>query len=140
MIRLVLDTNIVVSAILRAGSLPDTILKLGITQSVQLCLSEAIVAEYDEVLRRPRFALQPERVSSAIMNIREAGLLVRPVKRVTAAFDPDDNIFLECAEAADANFLITGNLKHFPPRWASTQIVTPRRFLEVLSEGADLTG
>jgi predicted nucleic acid-binding protein len=46
---------------------------------------------------------------------------------------PDDNVFLECAEAADAHYLITGNLRDFPERWRHTQIVTAREFLEVIA-------
>jgi predicted nucleic acid-binding protein len=51
---------------------------------------------------------------------------------VRACSDPDDDIFLECAQAARADYLVTGNLRHFPEAWESTRIVTPRRLLEVI--------
>lgn len=52
---------------------------------------------------------------------------------MTAAGDPDDNIFLECAEAAEANYVITGNTKDFPDVWALARIVTVRQFFEVVA-------
>jgi hypothetical protein len=58
---------------------------------------------------------------------------VRPTERVAACSDPDDDIFLECAQAARADYLVTGNLKHFPVSWAATRIVTPRWLLDSLS-------
>jgi predicted nucleic acid-binding protein len=58
---------------------------------------------------------------------------------VRACSDPDDDIFLECARAARADYLATGNLKHFPVSWEETEVVTPRRLLDILT-GADREG
>ncbi|HXB70515.1 MAG TPA: PIN domain-containing protein [Candidatus Acidoferrales bacterium] len=52
---------------------------------------------------------------------------------IRACADPDDDIFLECAQAARAAWLVTGNLKHFPAAWLDTRIVTARRFLEIMA-------
>ena len=103
---------------------------MAVAGDVLFFVSEPVLAEYEEVLRRPRFAIERDKLSNAIARIRSASLLVHPETRVTAALDPDDNIFLECAQAADADYLITGNIKHFPATWRKTQIVTPRQFLE----------
>ena len=130
MIRVILDTNIVVSATLRSGGLPEAVFNLAVDRVVQLCISEPIMAEYEEVLLRPRFKIHPDKLTTALARIREAGLLVTPTKPVTVASDPDDNIFLECAAAAKAQYLVTGNQGHFPPEvWEQTQIVTARQFL-----------
>jgi predicted nucleic acid-binding protein len=59
--------------------------------------------------------------------------LVKPSEKVLAAFDADDNIFLECAQAARAHFLVTGNGSDFPLNWAGTQIVTARQFLDAVA-------
>jgi predicted nucleic acid-binding protein len=59
------------------------------------------------------------------------GRLVAPTKKVRVATDPDDNMFLECAEAAKAHYLVTGNARHFPQRWKYTQTVTPRQFVDL---------
>jgi len=72
------------------------------------------MAEYEDVLRRPRLDIDPEKVTAALARIREAGLAVQPAISLTAANDPDDNIFLECAQAVEAHYLVTGNRKVFP--------------------------
>lgn len=61
-----------------------------------------------------------------------ACLLVAPRKMVTAALDPDDNMFLEGAEAAGAGYLVTGNRRHFPGQWKTTRVVGVREFIETL--------
>ncbi len=124
MIRVVLDTNIVVSALLQPLGPPAQILTLAIGGSVQLCVSGSVYAEYEEVIHRPRFRRSEEIIAGALQAIREKGLGVRPTERVTACSDPDDDIFLKCARAAKAEYLVTGNLKHFPVSWAGSRIVT----------------
>ena len=134
MIRVVIDTNIVVSAMLRSGGLPEAVFNLVIgRRTVQMYFSEPVMAEYEEVLRRPRLDIQPGKATNALTRIREAGLVVIPTFRVTAARDPDDNIFLECAQAAEAEYLVTGNLKDFPGVWETARIVTAREFMEVIT-------
>jgi predicted nucleic acid-binding protein len=49
------------------------------------------------------------------------------------AGDPDDNRFLECADAARADYLVTGNLRHFPRFWKKTKIITPREFIGLVA-------
>jgi predicted nucleic acid-binding protein len=61
-------------------------------------------------------------------------LWVRPTAAIQACADPDDDIFLECAHAARADFVVTGNIKDFPTSWLNTRIITARRFLEFSSE------
>ena len=136
MIRVVLDTNIIVSALLQPNGPPAQIFVLVLSNSLQLCVSGALFAEYEEVLRRPRLARDEKVIAGTLNGIREKGFWVRPVEKIEACSDPDDNMFLECAYAAEANFLITGNLKHFPPSWQGTRIVTPRWFIDQLSSGA----
>jgi predicted nucleic acid-binding protein len=51
---------------------------------------------------------------------------------VRACFDPDDDIFLESAQAAAAHYLVTGNTKDFPAAWVGTQILTARQFLDAV--------
>ena len=134
MIRVVIDTNVVVSAMLRSGGFPDAIFNLAVDRVIQLYISAPILAEYEEVLRRPRLDIHPDKVTTALARIREAAELVNPTTTVTAASDPDDNIFLECAEAAEAQYVVTGNIKDFPEAWAGARIVMPRQFLEVIAE------
>lgn len=135
MIRVVLDTNIFVSALLqRKGAPAQVFLMATAGKVVQLCMSGEIYAEYEEVVRRPRLKRSQGEIDSALRAVRDHGLWVKPDRKVQACADRDDNIFLECAEAAYANYLVTGNLRHFPVTWAGTQIVSARQMLDTISE------
>jgi uncharacterized protein len=133
MIRVVLDTNILVSALLQPLGPPAQVFVLALGGSIQLCVSGSVYAEYEEVISRPRFARSADLIAATLQAIRENGIWVRPTERVTACADPDDNIFLECAQAANADYVVTGNLKHFPPSWAESRVVTPRWLLDNLT-------
>lgn len=135
MIRIVLDTNIIVSALLQPLGPPAQVFLLALGRSMQLCVSGSIYAEYKEVLRRPRFQRNDDVIAATLQAIRDRGFWVRPAERVQACADPDDDIFLECAQAAQAHYLVTGNLKHFPTSWTGTKIVTARWLLENLAAG-----
>ncbi len=77
MTRVVIGTNILVSALLQAESLPAAVLALAFSGRVQLCVSEDIFGEYDEVIRRQRFKLPPEVVEGALQSIRSWGIGLR---------------------------------------------------------------
>ncbi len=139
MIRVVLDTNIIVSALLQPLGAPARLFALVLSDSIQLCVSGGVYAEYEEVLRRPRLRRSENVITGALGAIREKGLWVRPSERVNACSDPDDNMFLECAQAARADYLATGNLKHFPSSWAGTRVVAARWLLENAFEQSDET-
>jgi|ERR1700684_1633194 putative PIN family toxin of toxin-antitoxin system len=132
MIRAVIDTNILVSALLQPAGLPAQVFVLALSGSIQLCVSGEVYAEYEEVISRPRFQRDEETIAATLRAIREQAFWVKPTETVRACSDPDDNIFLECAQAAQADYIVTGNLRHFPEAWESTRIVPPRRLLEVI--------
>jgi uncharacterized protein len=132
MSRIVLDTNVIVSALLQPVGPPAQIFVLALGGPLQLYVSANLYAEYEEVISRPRFKRSEEIIASALRAIREKGFWVRPTTRLHLCADPDDNMFLECAQAARAEYLVAGNLKHFPPTWESTRIVTPRHLLDVV--------
>lgn len=133
MIRVVLDTNVVVSAFLQPLGIPAAVLRLGLARTLEICVSEPILAEYEEVLLRPRFGLEPKDVKAGTSAIRAASLLVRPKHIVTVCTDDDDNRFLECAEEADADYLATGNLRHFPKAWKGTRVVNVRQLIGLVT-------
>jgi putative PIN family toxin of toxin-antitoxin system len=132
MTRVVLDTNIIVSAILQPLGPPAQAFLLALSHSLQMCVSGRIFAEYEEVIRRPRFRRTEGAIQSTLTAIREHAYWVRPTEIVQACSDPDDDIFLECAQASQAHFLVTGNIKDFPAAWLNTEIITPRRLLEIV--------
>ncbi len=135
MIRVVLDTNILVSALLHPQGLPARVFLIALAgTTAQLCVSGDIYAEYEEVIRRPKFNRSEHVIEQALRAIRQNGLWVRPAERVQACSDPDDDIFLECSQAARAHYIVTGNLKDFPAQWADAKIVTARGFAEAMAE------
>jgi putative PIN family toxin of toxin-antitoxin system len=132
MIRVVIDTNVVVSANLVDEGLPAAILDLAANKRILMCVSEAVLAEYKEVLERPRLKLAPQRIARSLSVIRKKSLLVKPARTVTVIKDDPDNRFLECAHASSADYLVTGNTKHFPKTFKRTAIVTPKQLIDAL--------
>jgi predicted nucleic acid-binding protein len=72
-------------------------------------------------------------IEGTLRAIRMKALWVKPTAKIRASPDPNDDIFLECAQEAGAHYLVTGNAKHFPSTWAGTRIVTARQFLDGLA-------
>jgi putative PIN family toxin of toxin-antitoxin system len=133
MIRVVIDTNVVVSASLEDEGLPAAIMDLAANKRILMCVSDAVLAEYKEVLNRPRLKLAPRRIAQFLTVIRKTNRLVKPKRRVTVIRnDEPDNRLLECAQAAAADYLVTGNARHFPRTFEATAIVTPKEFIELL--------
>lgn len=130
--RLVLDTNVVVSAHLKNTGFERFIFELALDSSVRLCVSREIMREYEEVLMRPKFDFPLGILRRSFRRIEEAAIWTVPSEVIYAASDPSDNKFLECAEAARASYLVTGNKRHFPSRWKSTMILNARELATIL--------
>lgn len=130
-LRLVVDTNVLVSAAIKPDSLQRTAFLIAITRPARLYVSPEIVEEYGEVLARPELRIAKGARLQLLDLIRNRARSVNPRKRLNVTSDPDDNIFLECADAARADYLITGNRRHFPAFWKSTKVVTAREFIEI---------
>jgi putative PIN family toxin of toxin-antitoxin system len=112
-LRLVIDTNVLVSAALKPEGLQRTTLLLAITKPARFYVSRPILEEYADVLSRPELAIRKGARQQLLQLIRNNSHIVTPSRRLEVASDPDDNVFLECADAARADYLITGNQKHF---------------------------
>ncbi|HTS46729.1 MAG TPA: putative toxin-antitoxin system toxin component, PIN family [Bryobacteraceae bacterium] len=132
-LRLVLDTNVVVSGALKPRGLERTALIFALTPPAGLFVSQAILDEYIEVLSRAELHIPSDERQPLMDLITRRGRLVVPGRKLEVCHDPDDNIFLECAETARADYLITGNNKHFPRYWRSTKIINARELLEVIA-------
>jgi len=128
-LRLVLDTNIIVSAALNPFGLPRTVLLIALTRPARLYISAPILDEYRDVLSRPELQIRKPLRQQFLDLLRNRAHLIFPNRRIQAASDPCDNIFLECADDARADYLITGNPRHFPPFWKQSKIITPRQFI-----------
>jgi putative PIN family toxin of toxin-antitoxin system len=129
-IRVVLDTNIIISAMLTPRRACAGLSDMPSRARFPALRQRTIFAEYEDVIRRPRFRRSAIEIESLLNTIRERSLWINPASVVRACSDPADNIFLECAQAAGAIYLVTGNAKHFPTSWEGTDIVTARQLLD----------
>lgn len=130
--RIVLDTNVLVSAMLSGGGAPDMTLQLVLQGAATLLADSRVLAEYDEVTARPLFAFD-DRERLLLLDTLEAiaePVVSRPLR--LALPDPEDRMFVEVAVAGRADAIVTGNVKHFVPRRGSVPVavLTPRQFVE----------
>ncbi len=96
-------------------------------------ISREILAEYRNVLARPLLGISRGLQQQLIQLIKNRAQTVRPSYTLKVTNDADDNKFLECADAARADYLITGNQRHFPRFWKSTKIVSSREFVSLVA-------
>jgi putative PIN family toxin of toxin-antitoxin system len=137
MLKLVLDTNVLISALLRRHSPPALIVSLILQGDCKLCLSHDIFTEYKDVLARDKFKqLNRANIERLLSVLKYHALWVEPHTLAdNLVKDAADKMFLECALAAEADFIITGNKKHFPSGcFKGSKIVDPRGFLNRLAE------
>jgi uncharacterized protein len=132
-VRLVIDTNILVSAALKPDSLQRTTFLMAITKPARLYVSAPVLEEYADVLSRPELGVRKGLRQQLLQLVKNHSHIVTPSRRLEVTSDPDDNIFVECADAARADYLITGNQKHFPPFWKGTKIITSREFVTLVA-------
>ncbi|MBD5453397.1 MAG: putative toxin-antitoxin system toxin component, PIN family [Lachnospiraceae bacterium] len=131
----VIDTNVVVSAMLRWDSVPGRVLEHAFVGDIIPLLNEQVIKEYMEVLRRPKFHFDEGKINIIIDEMIKRGVFVDAEDTDVVLPDQKDAVFYEivmekrkCEEA----FLVTGNIKHFP---AERYIVTPREMLAILERG-----
>ncbi len=104
--------------------------------SIQLIVSPMIMAEYEAVLPRKKFGLFESTVGSLLKSLRRLAVEIVPSEPLRVCLDPTDDKFLECAVAAGASFVVTGNLKHFPRIFSGVRIIPPAVFLREAAAGA----
>jgi hypothetical protein len=132
--KVILDTNVVVSALIQK-SFPYLILsELYLESKIELCISEDLLSEYYEVLSRDKFARFADFKANAdaiLVNIRKQSSFFHPRHKVKKIKDEDDNMLLELAQECKADFLVTGNTNDFVIKaHKKTRIVTPREYWE----------
>jgi uncharacterized protein len=131
--RVVLDTNVVVSALLKPQGLEDQSLRLALAGRLLLCTSPAVLQEYARVLAAPKFKLRPAEIDTTLKQLESSSSLFQPGHTLRISDHEPDNRFYECADAVHANFLVTGNLKHFKKDYGNTRVVNARQLLDLLS-------
>jgi uncharacterized protein len=134
--RIVLDTNVLVSAHLNVFGYERHVLDLVFSKKLKLFVSKPILQGYEGVLGRPKFVLPPRLVAKSLRRLSGLAKMVVPESELKVTSDPEDNRFLECAQAARADYLVTGNKRHFPREWRQTLVVNARELIEWIA--ADL--
>ena len=137
-IRYVADSNVIVSAF-NFGGLPARVVSASLDQGNTLYLSQFILDEVGTTLER-KFKWPPERLRRLERSLRQQSTIVMPTDRVTIVRDEKDNRILECALAAQAHYLVSGDddllsLK----KYGKVKIVTPARFLQVMATTAKIS-
>jgi putative PIN family toxin of toxin-antitoxin system len=130
--RIVLDTNVLVSGLLNPYGPPGQIVAMVASGELSLCFDARILGEYRAVLLRPKFAFRPNHVEVLLEQIQAVGESVAASPLPHPLPDRDDEAFLEVAIAAAAECLVTGNPRHYPARCrVALQVVSPAEFLEI---------
>lgn len=115
----VIDTNVLVSAMLKWSSVPGNVLELTFSGTIVPVLNEQIIKEYRDVLSRPKFHFTEEIVSTVVDEIERLGLFVDAEELDIEMPDPKERVFYEVVmeeRKTDDAYLVTGNLKHFPEK------------------------
>ena len=132
--RVVLDTNVLISGVLFGGK-PRLIIESVVKGKIKAYLSPVILDEFKDVIARPKFGLGHETSFAITREIEDIFLFVFPkivIKRIKD--DPDDNAILECALAADAEYIVTGDPHLLSlDSFKGIQILTPATFLTDLT-------
>lgn len=132
--RVVLDTNVLVSAVLTAHGTCARIVDMVADGAFDLYADDRILSEYDSVLHRPELRIAAEDAGIILDLIRSIADTVAAIPLPAQLPDPDDAAFLEVA-AASASILITGNTRHFPKSSrAEVPVMTPSEFLELMRD------
>lgn len=127
--RVVLDTNILISACWKPGGNEARMIELVRAGELIACVSGPLIEEYREVAARKKFERHRACLAVAIETVLAHAATVAPLERCDACTDPDDNLLLECALAAEAQFVVTGNLADFPAEWRGVRVVNARAML-----------
>lgn len=131
MIYAVVDTNVFVSALWTKNTQAATFRVVKLLQEGVFTplYNDEILAEYEEVLSRPKFPFTKEQIATIIRYVREYGIDSERVPFDDAMPDEDDRVFYEVTLSKDDAYLVTGNGKHFPK---TPIVVTPAEMLEIL--------
>lgn len=133
----VIDTNVLVSAMLKWNSIPGNVMELVFSGLITPLLNEHIMKEYREVLSRPKFHMTEEVIRNVLTEINRLGIYIDAEKIDIILPDSKDRVFYEVVmeerKAEDA-YLVTGNIKHFPVK---PYVVTPRQMMDIIIENIE---
>ena len=141
--RLVIDTNVLLSTLISSASPSAQILALWRSRKFELLTSAEQIEEIARVTRYPRIRarLAPALAGRLVNRLRDVAIVVEKLPKVDRSPDPDDNYLLALAEAGQAHFLVTGDKPLLAlERHKSTRIVTPAALLHQMMERSKIVG
>ena len=127
MTPVVIDTNVIVSGLLKAESQPAMVLNLAVSDRIRVLVDESVLSEYEAVLHREKFRFDPAAIGDLLTFLRYGSEHVVTTPSAKTTSDPGDQKFYDIAVSGAAAYLITGNRAHFP---VEAWIVTPREFVD----------
>jgi putative PIN family toxin of toxin-antitoxin system len=134
MIRVVLDTSVLVSAVISPAGPNAQVFGLITERKLRPCLTDAVLAEYYAVFDYEQLRhLDRRRVSRLRGLLEKASLKVKPRGKLELSNHEADNRIYECAVAAKADYIVTENTKHFRKPYKVTKIVTARQLLRLVA-------
>jgi putative PIN family toxin of toxin-antitoxin system len=129
-LNIVLDTNVLVAGLLSPFGPCGEIVRMVSSGEPALCFDARILSEYNDVLKRPKFRFEPDKVDALVDFIATRGQVVATSPLPGSLPDPDDEPFLAVAIAGRVACLVTGNRSHFPDRLRQgVPLLSPREFL-----------
>ena len=135
MIRAVLDTSVLVSAVISPHGPNAQVFDLITADKILPCISKAMLAEYRRVFSYDRLRhLDPQRIAKLCGLLEAVAVKVRPSRALKISDHEDDNRVYECASAANADYIVTENTKHFKKPYKTTKIVNARQLLALVAE------
>jgi putative PIN family toxin of toxin-antitoxin system len=140
-IRAVLDTSVLVSAVISPGGPNAQVFDLITAEKILPCVSDVILEEYQRVFSYSRLQhLDPSRVRKLRGLLEAMSKKVRPRLSLGISDHEDDNRIYECAAAAQAHYIVTENTKHFKKPFKTTKIVNARQLLAIMDPGGKSKG
>lgn len=134
--KVIIDTNVFVSALIQKSYPYLIVRELLIEEKIRLCVSDELLAEYYEVLLRPKFSRFPDffiRAEALLVDINHRAVKYYPTAKIDIISDLDDNKILELAEACTADFIVTGNTNDFTfSNYNGTRIMTPKDYWDMM--------
>ena len=136
--RIVLDANIFISSVFWGGN-PKVVLERVISNLDMLFITKEILNEIEDVIGRPKFHMGKDEIEYYIKSIEEIGRKIIPRNQVKkGSRDKTDNKYIECAIAANADYIITGDIHLLEIReYSNIKIVNPKEYLEIVTRAAN---
>jgi putative PIN family toxin of toxin-antitoxin system len=125
--KIVLDTNVIVSALINSNGMPGKILALVLGGRIKILYDNRIIFEYIDVLSRKNFGFNEEIINDMIDYFKNDGEFINSEYSNVMFIDETDKKFYEVFKSGEAEYLITGNIKHFPKE---NGIIIPKEFIE----------